>query len=113
MSEQPGLPQPGDLLHHLIEERHIGAARGVTAARLAGRLDCPERHIRELVTQLRMDGTAICGVPRSGYYIAATADELEETCAFLRSRAMRSLVLESRLRRIPLPDLLGQLTLPS
>ena len=58
-----------------------------------------------------MDGVAVCGTPETGYYIAATAAELDQTCAFLRSRAMRSLTLEARLRQIPLPDLLGQLHL--
>ena len=42
-----------------------------------------------------------------------TAEELESCCAFLRARAMHSLMIEARLRRLPLPDLLGQLKLPT
>jgi hypothetical protein len=59
------------------------------------------------------EGHAICGTPSHGYYIAADAAELEETCEFLRSRALHSLNLESKLRKIPLPDLLGQLHVPT
>jgi biotin operon repressor len=92
-------------------DRHIGRDRGVTAAAIAEQLRCAERLVRELVTELRLDGVAVCGRPETGYFIAATAEELQETCAFLRARAMHSLTLESRMRRVPLPDLLGQLRL--
>lgn len=100
-----------ELLQSLYRHNHMGAARGITARHLAGRLDVPERQVRKLVSELREDGIAVCGEPRTGYYIAATADELDATCKFLRHRAMHSLVLESRLRNVPLPELLGQLTL--
>lgn len=90
---------------------HIGKDRGITAAAIAVALGCNERQVRLMVTELREDGVAVCGHPASGYFIAATPGELEETCAFLRSRAMHSLVLESKLRHVPLPDLIGQLRL--
>ena len=90
---------------------HIGAAAGITARALAEELHTNARQVRHLVTELRLDGIAICGHPKEGYYIAANADELEQTCAFLRSRAMHSLTLESKLRHVPLPDLLGQMRL--
>lgn len=95
----------------VLLERHIGRDRGVTAAAIAQALGCPERIVRELVTELRTEGRAVCGHPASGYFIAATREELEETCAFLRSRAMHSLVLEAKLRGMPLADLVGQLHL--
>jgi hypothetical protein len=71
------------------------------------------RGLRTMISELREDGHAICGTPRDGYYIAATPQELQETCEFLRERAMHSLHLESRLRKIPLADLLGQLHVPT
>jgi len=99
--------------HHLSTylQLHIGKDGGITAAAIAVVLGCNERQVRLMVTELRKDGVAVCGHPMSGYFIAATPEELEETCAFLRSRAMHSLVLESKLRHVPLPDLLGQLRL--
>ena len=102
-------PNKTDL--QVLLERHIGRDRGITAAAIAATLGCPERVVRELVTELRQDGRAVCGHPADGYFIAATREELEETCAFLRSRAMHSLVLESKLRGMPLADLVGQLRL--
>lgn len=90
---------------------HVGVARGVTAKALAERLGVHERKLRDLISELREEGIAVCGKPESGYYIAENAEELEETCQFLRSRAMTSLHLEARLRKITLPDLLGQLKL--
>jgi biotin operon repressor len=103
--------QPTKTDLHVVLERHVGRERGVTAAALAQALGCAERTVRELITELRNDGRAVCGHPASGYFIAATAEEIEETCQFLRARAMHSLVLEAKLRRMPLADLVGQLRL--
>ena len=91
--------------------RHIGHAVGITAEQLALALDTSTRKVRELVSDLRTDGVAVCGHPKTGYFIAATSAELEDTCRFLRGRALHSLTLESKLRQVPLVDLLGQLKL--
>jgi predicted DNA-binding transcriptional regulator YafY len=91
--------------------RHIGAEKAIHADDLAELLGIDARKLREFISELREEGVAVCGHPSTGYYIAANAEELEETCQFLRSRAMHSLVLEARLRKIPLPDLIGQLHL--
>ena len=88
---------------------HIGKERGISVKMLAELLDCPQRAVRYLVTELRDDGVAVCGHPATGYFIAETSQELEETCQFLRSRAMHSLHLEAQLRKMPLPDLIGQM----
>lgn len=88
-----------------------GKAKGTGARELAQMVGLSERDLREAISELRMEGIAVCGHPRTGYFIAATAEELDETCAFLRDRAMHSLTLESKLRHVPLPELLGQLRL--
>jgi len=90
---------------------HIGRDKGITSAHLAALLDVPARRVRTMVSELRLEGEAVCGHPATGYFMAATAEEIEATCQFLRARAMHSLVLESRLRKLPLPDLVGQLKL--
>lgn len=101
--------------HHVLVElqRHIGRKSGITADALAAALHIPARQVRTLITELRLEGYAVCGYPGEGYYMATSAAELEETCQFLRGRAMHSLTLEAALRRIPLPDLLGQMRLKS
>jgi biotin operon repressor len=92
-------------------QRHIGAARGISVEALAHVLDVNERQVRHLVSESREEGVAICAHPQHGYFIAETAEELEDCCAFLRGRALHSLRLEARLRKISLVDLLGQLRL--
>ncbi len=94
-------------------QSHIGKKAGIKAKFLAGQLDAPARQVRHLITELRMEGYAVCGHPRDGYFMAETAAELEETCQFLRGRAMHSLAAEAALRRIPMADLLGQMKLQS
>lgn len=96
-----------------VLSRHIGSGNGLSMRELEQQLDMLPRQIRQHVSDLREDGHAICGHPKRGYYIAETAEELQHTCEFLRSRAMHSLILESRLRKIPLSDLIGQLHLPT
>lgn len=92
-----------------ILERHIGRGNGISMRELEQQLDMLPRAIRQHISDLREDGKAVCGTPADGYYIAATPEELEHTCDFLRSRAMHSLALESKLCNIPLPDLLGRI----
>lgn len=102
-------PTKHDLL--AVLSHHIGRANGADVEALAVQLDTNARHVRALVSELRLDGIAISATPGTGYYIAATADDVERSCAFLRARAMHSLTLEARLRKITLPDLIGQLHL--
>ena len=93
--------------------RHRGAANGIGVKALA--LECliTERAARLAVTELRMQGIGVCGRPETGYFLATSAQELEPTCQFLRSRALKSLMLEARLRNLALADLLGQLRIPT
>lgn len=105
----PVSPKASALLAYM--SGHIGRERGVGVKAIAEYFNWPERLVRTLVTELREQGTGLCGTPSDGYYIAETPGELEESCKFLRSRAMKSLTLESRLRKIPMADLLGQLRL--
>lgn len=92
--------------------QHQGAANGISARYLAAQLGCTPREMRKLISQCRADdGIAICAHPSTGYYIASTAQELLASCAFLEARAMHSLTLLSRMRKVSLPDLLGQLRL--
>lgn len=96
-----------------ILHEHIGNKHGISAQALAWRAGVRERQLRALVSNLRERGVGICGTPSTGYFIAETAEEVEKTCQFHRDRAMHSLHIEARLRRIPLPDLLGQLKIPT
>lgn len=94
-----------------LSHRHLGRRNGVTAAALAQKLGVSERMLRTLISRAREDGIAIVGTPETGYFVADNDKELRECCAFLRARAMHSLMIEARLRKIALPELLGQLHL--
>lgn len=98
-------------------QRHIGAGNGTSASNLiceitdGGPDPAAERALREVVTQLRLEGHHICAHPSNGYYMAASSEELDATCRFLFERAMTSLQQVSAMKRISLPDLEGQLRL--
>lgn len=96
-----------------LASAHRGKANGIHADRLAAQLELEPRDLRKLISELRTEGIAIVGTPETGYYVAETAEELDECCQFLRRRALHSLTLESKLRGVALPDLLGQLHLPT
>ncbi len=94
-----------------LSTNHKGKANGITVERLCIRVGVSARDIRQAVTDLRDDGVAVAALPSSGYYLAQTPEEIEECCQYLRKRSLHGLRLESRLRKIALPELLGQLSL--
>jgi hypothetical protein len=97
------------VLHHLQSCK--GRTQGISAAALSSATGFAERTQRSAISLLREAGHAVVGTPETGYYMAQNAQELRECCAFLRSRAMHSLVIEARLMRLSLPQLLGQISL--
>ena len=68
---------------------HNGANNGMHMRDLAFRLYGPgagefeQRQIRTLIVALRCEGHPVCGRPDTGYFLAATPDELDTTCEFL------------------------------
>lgn len=105
-----------DTVLPLLQVR-IGAANGITAHDLVATLrgdshSAEERRLRLVIEQLRLQGYPICAHPNTGYWWAATADELDAACEFLYARALASLQQISAMRHVALPDLRGQLGLP-
>lgn len=98
-------------------QRCIGAANGMTASQLAlqitGRQStADERRLRTVIEQLRLDGQPVCATPEHGYFLAATAADLDRTCVFLAKRGMTTFRQIAAMKRVALPDLYGQLGLP-
>lgn len=101
----------------------IGEHLGISIAELAARSDqdfwlrernhVSERQVRKIIESLRMKGHHICAHPSTGYYLAASPEELDRTCLFLHERAMTSLKQVAAMKRVSLPDLRGQLNLPT
>lgn len=109
---------PERVLHVL--SRHLGRANGISARRLAmeasGSLaptDAQQRNLRHAIEALRRDGAHVCGRPSTGYFIAQTPDELLDTVRFLHDRALTSLTQAAAMQRVSLPDLRGQLRIPT
>lgn len=102
-----------------VLRNHIGRNNGVTATALAREVlgveptRRDERALRHLVVHLRNEGHHICAHPTTGYFLAATPEELDETITFLRDRALSSLHQIAAMKRISVPDLWGQLHLPT
>lgn len=101
-------------------QRHIGKGNGVTARDLVREITGDmlpnpggERALRHIVEDLRREGHHIGAHPRSGYFICETDEELNDTCLYLYDRAMCSLKQVSSMKNISLPDLKGQLKLPT
>lgn len=101
---------------------HIGARNGIHVTDLTAEImgvhvaavdRVNERYVRSIVTELRMQGHHVCAHPGTGYYMAETAEELELTCEWLYDRAMASLRQIAAMKRISMPDLRGQMHLPS
>lgn len=107
MTEQPLMQRVRERLARL----HRGKGRGIACRDLAEVLDASQREVRAAITELRLAGEPVCGHPRTGYFLARTPEELNATCDFLRNRALHSLQLEARLRKVPLQSLVGQLSL--
>ena len=100
---------------------HIGQVKGIRAKTLVSEITgnwlernvADERQLRHVIVELRKEGHHICGSPSTGYFVAETDKELNETCEFLYHRAMTSLEQISKMKQISLPDLRGQLRLPN
>ncbi len=102
---------------------HIGRANGVNARALTAEVNVlavqakhpalSERDLRHAVVALRLEGHHVCAHPASGYYLAETVAELQEATKFLKDRAISSLQQVAAMEKVSLPDMFGQLHLPT
>jgi DNA-binding FadR family transcriptional regulator len=95
---QPSL-FPIDLKAALLQALKPGASNGKHERDLVRELDVKGRAIREAVNALRREGVAICGTPKTGYFIARTLEETEETWAFMNKRSMNWLETRRAFKR--------------
>jgi hypothetical protein len=99
-----------------LRQHCLGVRNGLPIARLAELIAGEDsattrRALRAGVQELRMRGVPICAHPNSGYYLAETAEEVTLTIAFLRKRALCTLMQISRLQQA-LRESNGQIRLP-
>jgi hypothetical protein len=102
--------------------RHVGEVNAIGMAELHEAVFGGTWHhrindtkkLRELITAMRNEGVPICSVPSScggGYYLASAGSELRGYTERDKKRALRILSRVSRIEKISLPELLGQMRL--
>ncbi len=72
------------------------------------------RALRKVITDLRSEGVPICSVATTyggGYYLAAAGSELTGYLRRSEIRALKILKRNARIKKISLPDYLGQMKL--
>jgi len=96
-----------------IAQRH-GRRSAVSVVHPCAMTGLPDRAVRKIVKALiEVHGAPIASSPHApaGYYIPETLEEIRETLESLKGRALSVLTRMARLRRVALPELLGQLAL--
>ncbi|MDZ7831653.1 MAG: hypothetical protein U5L07_07860 [Desulfobacterales bacterium] len=105
-----------------VMTEHVGRENAIGMGELYDRVICEPwthrindtRYLRKLLTELRRDGVPICSSASregGGYYLAAAGSELARYCENLHRRALSLLSREARLKKMTLPELVGQLSL--
>lgn len=93
-------------------QRHNGREQGIHIRDLVAQItnsmlcgDAEERKTRKLIEELRREKYPICAHPDSGYYMAESSKELNETCAFLLARAETTIAQVAAMKKTEAPDL--------
>ena len=104
------------LSHHIGREKAIPMTALQTSVfgEEAGDKINGTRTLRKLITAARLRGVPIASCTDrdgGGYYLAAAGSEMDDYLNRVRSRGMAALKLEAVLRRLSLPELLGQISM--
>lgn len=93
-------------------QQHSGRENGIhikdLVARITNSLLCgeaEERKVRKLIEELRREKHPICAHPDAGYYLAETAKERHDACAFLLARADTTVAQVAAMLDREAPDL--------
>jgi len=98
--------------------RHVGPGNKIGMGELFEEVFCRKyyhrindtRNLRKLITEMRNDGMPICSDGR-GYWNAASSSELNDYFERNKKRAITILAQVSRMKKVSLPDLMGQMRL--
>jgi hypothetical protein len=102
-----------------VLEAHGGKKSAISRQRLVEKIngDAPlifrasEREIRKTIKHLVTQHGIAIGSGPNGYFMAQTADEIEEVCKYYDGYGLSSLFVSARLRKIEMKDYLGQLSM--
>ena len=72
------------------------------------------RMLRDMVDELQMEGVRICSKRsrvHGGYFLASSSSELADFCGAIEREALKKLAKAAALKKMALPELLGQMAL--
>jgi len=106
----------------MVLSRHVGEEKAIDMGELYSRVFNEAytnkinhtRRLRMVITALRRKGIPIGSTSAKnggGYYLVRAGSELDAYCRRLREAALNKLWMEARLRKISMPELLGQMQL--
>ena len=106
----------------LILSQHVGEEKAIDMGELYSRVFNEAytnkinhtRRLRMVITALRRKGVPIGSTSAKnsgGYYLVRAGSELDAYCRRLRGAALNKLWMEARMRKISMPELLGQMQL--
>jgi len=104
------------LADHMGEVNTIGMAElyeAVFEKEWSNRIN-DTRRLRSVITSMRSEGIPICSVSTSnggGYYLASAGSELTDYLRRAEHRALKILARNARIKKIALPEYLGQMKL--
>ena len=106
----------------MILSRHVGEEKTIDMGELYSRVFNEAytnkinntRRLRMVITALRRKGVPIGSTSAKnggGYYLVRSGSELDAYCNRLRKSTLNRLWMEARMRKISMPELLGQMQL--
>ncbi len=93
---------------------HTGRASAIGCEALAAIAGIPAREVQKVIHRLRCEHghpIASTAAPPAGYYLPESAAEIEQFVQEQRRKALGTLAAIAAVRRVALPELLGQLAL--
>jgi hypothetical protein len=105
-----------ELGHHFGKSRAIGMGElyvAVYGETWTHRIN-DTRPIRKVITELRREGYPILSGSSTnggGYYLVTSASELDDYCSRYKNQALRKLHIVSKIKKVAMNALLGQLSM--
>lgn len=75
-----------EAIREFLQPEHVGKGRAIKAVELYSHFGTTPRQLRVIVSALRSEGEPICS-DGSGYYYAASAEEIAKTRMLIRAHA--------------------------
>jgi hypothetical protein len=100
------------MIQHIGPDKKVGMGElyeAVIGKSYSNRIN-DTRLLRKLVTEMRSDGMPVLS-DGAGYWLSASSSELNQYCERSKKRALSMLARCSRMKKVSLPDYLGQMRL--